>query len=41
MDGLEVTGTASKEVSHALAFFLRALGIGLGAWLLITAVRWW
>jgi len=41
MDGLEVTRTASKEVSHALAFFLRALGIGLGAWLLITAVRWW
>jgi len=41
MDGLELEGQASKEVSHALAFLLRAIGAGASAWLLITAIRWW
>jgi len=41
---LEIQAPSDSKASLALAFFLRAVGIGLAAWLFshaFTAIRWW
>jgi len=44
MNGLELEGHVNGEVSHALAFFLRAIAAGAFIWLVLhalAAIRWW
>jgi len=41
MKGLELKGPANSEISHALAFFLRAIAAGVFIWLTLGAIRWW